>query len=70
MYICYWNSEILLENIELKFRIIMFQAQAFGSPGEEKLPINEGWGTSVYPQASLVILHHLVTIVTYSVIEC
>lgn len=57
MYICYWNSEILLENIELRFKIIMFQAQDFGSPGEEKLPINEGWRTSVYPQASLVILH-------------
>lgn len=33
----------------------MFQAQAFGSSqGEQKLPINEGWFTSVYPQASLV----------------
>jgi len=35
----------------------MFQAQAFGSPGEEKLPINGGRHATVYSQASLVILH-------------
>lgn len=41
-------------NFELRFMIIMFQAQVFGSPGEEKLPINGGRHASVYSEACLL----------------